>query len=178
MRFDENLLFSQALRNRLDTEAAMEADLGTTSASWYAVKMLDDHQVVIERNYDPRAGIISDPPTHQMLWAEAVSKILNHECGHDGRWVVGFTHPPGYGEMVLCEPKFSWRRIIKVWLDIDGDPQFTVDCIENWENVASQSPHHFIGQAEEAWKHWKVLMRDVLQPKDYQLKQLAKGGSA
>lgn len=178
MMFDENLLFTQALRNRLNSEAAMQSDIGTAFPAWFAVKSLERGRgkTVIERNYDPNGlSAVPDPADHQIIWAEAVSRILNHEIHHDGAWIVGLTHPPGFGEMLKIEPKFEWRRTIKVWIDRDGDPQFTCDCIDPWPFVAERGPEHFVEQSEQAWQHWKRLMRDALAPKDYQLKQLAKG---
>lgn len=177
--YDDTLLFTQTIRERLDAEAAMDSEIGVTTASWFAVKVLNRGKgdVVIERNYNPeKTGMLAipDPSPCQAAWAVAVAKILNHEIDHDGCWIVGLTHPPGFGEFLKIQPRFEWRRTIKLWVDNDGDPQFTSDCIDPWRLVVEQNPDHFINQSEKAWQHWKRLMRDVLEPTEDELRPMAK----
>lgn len=176
-KFNDDMLFSKALRERLDFEAAISSDFQPSCASWYALKMLGSGHKIIERNYDPNLPIehmpVADPPPAQMVWADAICKLLNRECGHDGVWIVGFTHPPGFADLVRVNPRFNWLRVIKLWMDNDGDVAFTCDCIDPWDAVAAQAPEHFVEQAEEAWNRWKTIMRDALDPQEHQLKPLA-----
>lgn len=175
--FDDRMLFSKALRERLDLECQMSDDMEPSSYSWYAVKITTCGKTVIERNFDPRDKslyAVPDVPVDQMLWAEEACRVLNKECHHDGMWVVGFTHPPSLGDLVAVNKQEFWKRIVKVWLDADGDVSFTADCVDPWWAVAQQSTDHFINQSEQSWKHWQTLMRDVLDPSENQLRPLAK----
>lgn len=172
-KFDEKMLFSKAIRERLDAEAALSADLGTENETWFAVLVRQDGHIVIERNYDPNNRIevvsVDDPPVHQILWAESMSRLLNRELHHDGAWLVAFTHPPGFSEMIRTEPNMEWRRVIKLWMDVDGDVAFTADLIDPFWQVMQISEHHFAEQSEESWQRWHTIMRGALAPKQSQL---------
>lgn len=176
-KFDEQMMFSAAVRERLDQECAMTSDLGTHAQHWYAVMVLPSGHVEVWRNYDAGNKIQGlfdrDPPWHQREWAEGIAKLLNRECHHDGAWIIAFTHPPGFAEMVGIEPKFEWRRIVKLWMDSDGDVAFTVDNLDPFHMVFTNRPHYYVAQSEEAWEKWKLLMRDALQPQEHQLRPLA-----
>lgn len=176
-RFDEQMLFSKAVRERLDAEAALLSDLGTERTYWYAVRSRQNGARTIERNYDPSHQIeffaTLDPTSEQQLLAEQIGLRLNEECAHDGAWVVAYTHPPEFGHIIGVTPNYSWRRLVKLWMDQDGDVGFSLDCIDPFWQVATQSPDHFIEQGEQAWQKWHFLMRDALDPRIHQLKPLA-----
>lgn len=176
-RLDPAMMFSKAIRERLDLESELQSDFGTTTCLWYAVIRRPDGSIILERNYDPgnATELLTplDPPSYQQLFAEQAAIMLNEECAHDGAWIVGFTHAPEFDHLLRPNPNYEWRRMIKLWMDSDGDVQFSTDCIEPFHKVLSVSPESFIEQSEEAYKQWKNLMRDALDPKEHQLKALA-----
>lgn len=178
--FDDKMMFSKLLRLRLDIEAAMDQDMSPPlPPMWYARKITKSGHTIIERNYIPaedhfEIGAHFDPPFQQIHWADQHTEILNKECHHDGAWVVGFTHPIPFAQRILMvNPAFEWRRIIKVWLDREGDIQFVVDNIEPFDVTYARGHHYFVNQCEEAWQQWKHMARDQMQLKANQLKPLA-----
>lgn len=172
MQITDDMLFSKALRERLDMECALTTDF-VAPQRWYAVKVLRDGKVVIERNYDPAIKVASlvtpDPAPTQMIWAEEAARILNKEIAHNGAWLVGFTHPPGMGDLLRIDPRFDWRRIIKLWIDETGDVAFTADIIDPFWMVMQRPVTHFIEQSEQCWQKWHLLMKQAIDPTPEQL---------
>lgn len=178
-KFDEKMLFSKALRERMDAEAVADADLTPPiDALWLSMVVRDGGHLVIERNYNPAGDILDmlpvDPTPAQMIWAEQQVKLLNKEVSHGGAWVVGFTHPPSMVERtMLLNTGDAWKRVVKIWLDKEGDPAFTIDNIDPfWANIETY-PEHFIEQAEQAWQKYHYLMKQALDPRSHQLIPLA-----
>lgn len=176
-KFDERMLFSKAVRERLNLEAAVQSDVGTEREYWFAVRCCEDGSRVIERNYDPNKQIdliaTIDPPWYQQVWAEQMGEHLNRESAHNGAWIVAFTHPPNFGDLLRVDPNQDWRRVVKLWMDAEGDVAFALDCVDPFFQIAQRNTDHFIEQAEQAWAQWKVLMRDILDPQEHQLKPTA-----
>lgn len=178
-KFNDQMMFSKTLRERLDMESEMDANIGhSEQVHWCAFMPLSNGQMIIERNYDPcldslDIGLQRDPTAEQMVWAQAAVKFLNKECAHNGRWVIAWTHPPSVGELLSVEPRYEWKRLIKVWLDADGDPAFTTDNVDPFYAIIEMEHEYFAKQSDEAWNKWFTIMRQALDPKEHQLKPLA-----
>lgn len=176
-RLDPDMMFSRTMRERLNLESEVQSDFGTSTCLWYAVIRRPSGHIVIERNYDPGDTLEMltplDPPSHQQIYAEQAAIMLNKECAHDGAWIVALTHAPEFADLLRVNPNYEWRRMVKLWMDADGDVQFAVDNIEPFSVIMQVSLEHFIEQTEEAWKQWKQLMRDAVDPQTHQLKPLA-----
>jgi len=167
--FNEDLLLTPAMRQRFDIEAVFEQDADTFIAQqsgivvpmgaggwWAAVQRTNGE---IHRFTNGR--LLLDPTADQTIWQLDVLKILNHEIPHDGAWVVGWTH--------------GNTRAIWLWLDQDGDVQFTVDNEESWETQAGTEMLHWIEQCEQGWSYWFHYMREVLDPNPDTLFKRAQG---
>jgi len=174
---DEKLLFSKTILERLDYEAEADGDAGdSVNAFWWAVTQANDGQIIAQSNYDMSRArhevIASDvihPTADQVGYAIEAMKTLNKECDHNGFWIVGFTHPPSFANLISTTPDYHWRRMIKIWVDQHGDPGFTADNIDPFWMIAGLGPEHLIEQSEESWKQWKHLMRDDMDYKENQL---------
>lgn len=178
-QFDEKLLFSKTVLKRMDQECSADADIGQPEYSaWLAVGVTNDGKAVIARNYQGLTdqygiGYSLEPPAHQVAYLEGMARLLDQHAHHDGKWIVGLTHAPDSASLLGVEPNLNWRRIVKVWLDQQGDPQFSLECSDPFEDVVSAPDQHFIEQAEQAWTKWHHLMRDVLDPAEHQLENRA-----
>lgn len=171
LQFNEDLLFGVATRERLDMEARMTLELGTPRPHWWAAIMRQDGHVVIETNYPPSE--FEGPDISQQEWAIGNVKFLNREISHDGAWIIAFTHPPENAEQFKVTPDYNWRRIVKLFMDRDGDIQFSTENMEPFHIMYSVGPHHYAQQSEEAYQKWKELMRSAMAPKTHQLVNLA-----
>lgn len=171
--YTDEFQFTPAIRQRLEEEAKMDVDV-----SEYVIGA-DGRQAVmgfnpgsywaaIQRtNGDVRrfaCDLKETPPDEKQVWLMQILRGLNKELGHDGRWVVGWTH--------------GNTRFIIMWLDEDGDIQFTVENDEAWAIMVTQEWNHWMSQAEEAWRYWHKMMREVLDPGPDALHKRAQGQRA
>jgi hypothetical protein len=109
---------------------AVEAEAESKLPHYYAIVLRDDNDVVAHHPFGPQL----DPA--QMIWARDVLVGLNKELHHDGAWVVVFTDPlPIVLQTVLhnAPTHMEYGRYALIWIDSDGDPQFTMEWI-NGEN--------------------------------------------
>jgi hypothetical protein len=115
----------------------------------------------------------------QMAWAQRMLALLNIELHHDGAWVIVFTHPHSL-IVSLTAPQYRQFRIM--WLDVDGDPQFTLE----WAHGEAHDEFDFAAvvltgieawgqKCEECWLHWHRLMRETLEPAEGQTFRRARG---
>jgi hypothetical protein len=174
-RLPFNQVVSPLLLRRFELEAVAEHN----DDRHYALILRDDNDLVSHHPGSPQL----DPA--QMIWARDVLQALNRELHHDGAWVVCFTDPaPPQGQWHVLDMPTHWeyRRYCLIWLDKDGDPQFTMEWVagENsgflcWADVLLAGLHSTMEKAEGSWQIWKSMMVDVIEPGEGQTFKRAKG---
>jgi len=161
---DNNLLTTPILLRRL----ALEADEGPF---W---------TLVAGSNGETFARLltkpISPPMPEQQMFAYDMLWELNEHLHHDGAWFVGFTHPLDPVIPLIASRHYS--RFYFLWIDRDGDPQFTLENDENFSLVLEAGPDEWMEHAEDSWQQWHLLMRKVLAPSDHQTFKRALGETA
>lgn len=177
--------FSWLTCERLDQEAGLANDFEPPNPpKWIGFGLKSNEQHVIQSNYVrslPRMQIVGDltidldPSVEQFQFAMSLSYALNKEIAYDGSWLVAWTHPPHVAEALRVNPRLEWRRLVMIFLDKDGDPQFTVDSVRIWPDVAASGILHFVDQCQQAIEQWKMQLK-VLDLKADQSIMLAKGG--
>lgn len=147
---DDDLLLSQTLMNRFGIEAQLNAPEKSTAA-------------VFLRGSNGMMKVIGSykPDLAEKMVAEFMVTALNKRIPQGGRWVTAWL---GTGAMFLM-----------IWLDQDGDPQFTVEIEEDAPGIVAVHFDHWINQAYEAWENWHHMMRDVLDPQDGETYKKAQG---
>lgn len=166
-RIDEKLLITPALLLRFEQEAVLEEGDGR-------------HYAVIQRSNGDFIAHDRGPPLspEQVMFARDVLDLLNRELHHDGAWVVVFTHPKPAS---AADATAEYARFAMMWMDRDGDIQFTVDWVEgegdifDFPDVLMAGRETWANHAEEAWTTWRGLMVDVLDPSEGQTFKRAQG---
>lgn len=170
--FDDSLLATRAFRARLQAEA--EFDGGNGMFQMVAVR---DGGLFV--GFD--SGTLAPGLTpEQQCWAEAMLTVLNREIHHDGAWVIQFTHPATnavHGILMPGAPAV-YERIAFLWMDADGDVQFTHDTVSPFDAVWAEGPMPWVERCEQSWAAWDHLMNRVLERKDGETFKRAKGEQA
>lgn len=154
---DDLFLSGHALRRY-----ATEADNGP----WYAVfgrtggRLITTHK---DQVWTP------EPEAVQRLFTDDMAAALNQELAHDGAWVVLLTSPIMEEGGLVVSAEREYGRFCFIWMDKDGDIQFTIENEEPLWVVLAQQKLHWMEQAEQAWQAWYFHMREVLAPSDDQL---------
>ena len=156
MDLPSNLWKSPVIINRLLLEAGFECNHGAPNKQHYWV--LAPHAeskdgVHLMRNFLPS---LSDAEPHMMQqeFAKNVQRQLMKEVAFDGLWLVGFTHPPTtYG--VITDTENCWNRMICIWHDEDGDPQYTLESDLPFVTQISHGVEYYVGLANQSHEQWK-----------------------
>jgi len=173
---DEETLITPTLLRRFLLEAYCDGGDGRH----YAIIRKPDGHVLVhhEQPASPKLAL------EQLTWAADLLRLLNREIHHDGAWVIVFTHPetPHYESILHSTPThWKYRRYAILWIDEDGDPQFTQEWSQNdsemldFADVVVAGLESTAAKAETAWQLWNTHMRDVLDPAEGQLVKAAKG---
>lgn len=95
MKYPDYVLDSKALSNRLHAEATFDCSEGdgTKGHFWCLTQVPSDRRIGVRLNFTASMTDI-EPHELQKSFAKDLLVALNREVGHDGGWVVGFTHPP------------------------------------------------------------------------------------
>lgn len=153
-KLDDNLLVTPALQARLQSEADnMTPDATNKGAWWVGLERTNGDFKHFSYGYTADAG--------EVVVARDLVKTLNREIAHDGAWVVQW-----------C---LGGRHLNALWLDKDGDIQFTVEFEEDAYGMAETKLGHWIEQCDEAFQYWHKMMIQALAPSPEQLFQKAKG---
>jgi hypothetical protein len=173
MRFLPSELWnSPVIRKRLWQEAGFECDHGISAKQqyWCMVPQADSGTgVQILRNFDD-SPMNCDPHELQQAFAREIMGELQKEAGMGGFWLVGFTHPPSnYG--VITETENCWNRMIAIWFDGDGDPQYTVETDRPFIDQARMGAASFVGIAAQAHGKWLEMYGPKAMKSDMMLKE-------
>lgn len=159
---------SKAIRKRLMQEAHFEGSIGQPEKPqyWVNVPLTDTFGETTLRNYNP--GIFdSDPHEIQQVFAKVVRKMLQAKYGHDGLWMVGWTHPPATWQQIRVDGDNVWGRMIMLWCDEDADPQFAIEFDdEKFVEMMSKGEAYYVDQAERAWISWDEYFGKKAQKSD------------
>lgn len=104
----------------------------------------------------------NDPPDDARRgFLQSLCWNLNRNLRHDGAWICAWTHPglavvQGDGTMSRQPTRF-----VLLWVDKDGDPQFTVENEEPFWRAGQASLDHWLEEAETGWTTWFHHMRTV-----------------
>jgi hypothetical protein len=170
-KLDDNVLITPALIQRFENEGVAEGGDGR----YYAMVRTSDGNI---RVHHPGYPNISPD---QKIWAIDMLNMLNTVLHHDGAWVVVFTNID-----VLGPPKRAkYDRYAWVWVDADGDPQFTSDWVEGhgeadlrtFADVAKAGIVSGVDRCEAAWQQWR-FSRKVLDLSQKQTFKRARGERA
>lgn len=159
---------SPTLLRRFEVEAHLDGGDGRH----FAVMQRSAHEMIGHNPGSPEL----DP--NQMMWATDVLKLLNKELHHDGAWVVVFSHPE---QLMVLNAHSEYGRYALIWLDSDGDPQFSQEWLRNdgelldFSDVMAAGIYSTANKCEGSWAQWSHLMRDVLKPKGGETFRRARG---
>lgn len=143
---------SPAIRKRLLQEAMFDQNaVPAKDQYWIYVSQPDKTGQVVLRNFNP--GPL-DPPPHEMqiAFAEAIRATLQKEYGHDGFWMVGFTHPPASWESIRTDGDNCWNRFLMIWADKDGDIKFPFETEDRFVEMLENGDLYYVGVAERCWQ--------------------------
>lgn len=175
MKLPDDKLITTDLLRRFEAEAHMDGGTG----QHYALIRLANGNLV---KFNPRSPALAP---EQMLWADVILAFLNKELHHDGAWVVVFTHPkPSPSQCTMHAPNHcDYERYGLIWLDADGDAQFTMEWaagegeLRDFADVMIAGKESTVEKAEAAYQAWK-LTRQMLDVKPEQTFKKAQGQRA
>ena len=172
--FNDDLLLTPALRQRLDLEAVPDHMGEVSQYPWFAWVQRTNgecHKFANQPIF---------PAEQQQLFALDLTRLLNDELRHDGAWVTGWVQPQMfvedlgmYAQGLRLQRTFG--KCICIWLDEDGDAQFTIEIVEPMWRIERALMDAWIEQAEDGWQKWHRLMRQELKPNQDQLFKRAQG---
>lgn len=157
---DDSLLFTSTLASRYAAEAQ-------GVGYWMVVTASDGKQRVQTR--------CDTPLPMQAMFCRDLGLALNRHLGHDGAWIVGLVNPMPLLVIDQAGAGRDYERAVVMWVDADGDPQFTMEIEDEWWRILYCGPDAWIEKAEEAWRRWHHHMRDVLDPRPGETYKRAKG---
>lgn len=172
-RIDDDTLITAVLLKRFQEEAELESGDGR----YYAFLQRSNGELLVHNPYAPEiAG-------HQAMFAADVLRRLNRELHHDGAWVIVFSHPKemAAGAAIYAHPSVEYRRYVLLWLDSDGDVQLPYEWLEgeseclDFADVLAAGLDCICEQCEAAWTMWHLHMRQVIEPREGETFERARG---
>lgn len=100
------------------------------------------------------------PHVFQQDFAFELVRKLNKQISNGGTWTVGW-----------CD---GWGKLIILWLDQDGDVQFTVEDDEPVNVILEAGADHFLSQCFDAYGKWRWSM-SILDLQDGETYKRAQG---
>lgn len=169
-----NLWTSPVLIDRLGQEADFEQPAKVQF--WFSVPQADTRIGNITlKNFD---NSLTNIPPHELQqdFAVALRQYMQSEIHHDGLWMVGWTHPPASGNHLRVDGDNCWGRLVMIWLDEDGDPQFTVDSYRPFVQMMKDGISYYVNMCENAYaafneEYGKKAMKADLGIKEDQIKK-------
>ena len=168
-KLDIDTLITPALLRRLEAESQFD-NKGVSTPFW----------AVLEKNvaadYITHAVGGLDPLGPQQMMAFDLVTALNRAQHHDGAWVAMWSHPAPRPHVLVREDEYT--RLCLMWMDQDGDVQFTLECEGTLEERLMKGILHWQECAEKAWDTWFLHMRVILDPQEGETFKRAKGQNA
>lgn len=157
-KFSDDLYLTEAMGLRWRLEATPDHVEEASDFPWFSW--------VRGENGDSRSFKNTKIVPHEEQRALMLDLVrgLNKEIGHDGRWVTGWVHPILFPEDVglfilsAVDIEREFRRGIMMWMDVDGDVQFTVEIDEPMREIRQIDVEHWIEQAEDGHILWRDMM--------------------
>lgn len=161
-KLPERFWNSQTIQDRLYNEACFEGQNGCsqTPMFWAVVPEADDprsRRTIVLANFEATEF---NPPPHELQQQFGAQLMigLNTNLSHDGVWIVGFTHPPGFDQVVRVDGDNCWYRMIMMWLDSGGDPQFVAESEVPFVKMVQNGQQAYLEMAEKAWQEWNEII--------------------
>ncbi len=160
MILPQNLWNSLVIKKRLLQEAGFECRYGLPSKRhyWIVAPEADTKAgTILLRNFKP-SFIDIEPHDSQQQFVMMLQPLLQHNVGHDGLWLVGWTHPPSTAQAVRVDGDNAWSRLVMIWLDQDGDPKFTAESDMPFYDMVKEGVNYYAGLAEQAYTQWLEMV--------------------
>lgn len=157
LNLPENIWNSRSLRSRFLAEANFDCAWGFSDLKhyWILAPQADSpYENAVVKNFEPSIMYLEPHPIQQEF-AKELKSALQTDCGNDGIWVVGFTHPPSMGDAVAIEGDTVWSRMIMIWLDKDADPHYTLESDLPVDEIIKNGIQTYLDHANEAQKQWR-----------------------
>ncbi len=155
---DDKLLSTQLLLERIEIESC--------SGPFKFMVPLSNGRIEI-------AGPGKDPVWTHRLFGSKIVEYLNHEINYDGAWILIWIKPENNSSIILPDG-VSYTEIRILWIDKDGDVQFTVEIDDDLSEMVKLGYHYWVEQCEDAHGHWRH-QRKVLDLVDGQSFKHAQG---
>lgn len=158
----EQVYNSPLIKERLQLEAEVDGDEAPSRPLYWATFQLPNREIHTTQNF-AASPLNALPHEMQMMFAKDMLKALNTEVRNEGAWIVGYTHPPAAGEILRVDGDNAWDRLFAIWLDKDGDPQFTVENIR-WlfSAILEAGVEFWVKQGAMCYEQWYHLTHEVL----------------
>ena len=153
----EGVFKAQTIRDRLIMEAHFEGKNGVASKPyfWVTVPEADTKRgCIILKNFKETEFDIAPHPSQQEF-ARELQAYLQKEHHHDGMWIVGWTHPPEFSDLIRIDGTNVWSRLIMIFLDEDADPQFTTESERLIAEMIEDGIVYYGNMAESSWVEWQ-----------------------
>jgi len=169
MKLPSNLWKSPVIKKRLFIEASFDSNYGVPDKKHYwiiAPEADSKNGKVVLKNFEPDELLNIPPHPMQEHFAEELQGYLTKELNFNGLWLVGWTHPPQI-QALLGDQDNCWSRLVMIWHDEDGDPQYTVESELPFANMIALGFQYYAGLANQAHEQWnemysgKVLKSDM-----------------
>ena len=172
--FNDELLVTPAMRERLDLEAVPDHTDQVAAFPWFAW---------LQRSNGSCQRIANQlilPTEDQQQFMLALLRMLNAELRHGGFWVTGWVQPIMFRQDLTAyvagqQLTRTFTKGICMWADSDGDVQFTMEIVDSMWKIERCSIESWVEQAGDAWAAWYEHMRGVLAPTEGQLYKRAQG---
>jgi len=154
----DNQIVTVTLLRRFMAEAEFDGGDGR----YYGMIRLTDGRLFSHHPGSPTLA------AEQLMWGSDILNLLNKELHHDGAWVVVFTNPeiPADFRAIDAAPRhWDYGRYALIWLDEDGDPQFTMEWakgdgeLADFTDVLLAGRHSTAEKCEAAWRIWSSTHR-------------------
>lgn len=164
-----NLWTSPVLLERMAAEAAFEG--AEKPHYWFVVPQGDTkREEIILKNFDENFLHVA-PHELQQDFAKKLREMFQKEIGHDGIWMVGWTNPPSSGQAVAIDGDNCWGRLVFIWLDEDGDPQYAFDSFRPFISMLQEGAEYYANLAETAHDAWKQEFGKKAVKEDFGIKE-------
>jgi hypothetical protein len=173
MSLPQNLWTSEIIKRRLLQEAGFECRYGIPEKKqyWIVAPEADTGRGKhVLMNFKPSFMDI-EPHNAQQQFALMLQAVVQFEAGHDGLWLVGWTHPPTTAEAVRVDGDNAWGRLVMLWLDSDGDPKFVAESDLPFADMVEHGVEYYCGMAEQSYAQFNEMVGAQAMKADFGIKE-------